>query len=150
MALTYGKVQGRSDIGRYIAIPHSAMNHPDWLGLTPNAIKLLIELMKQYNSKNNGDLTAAWSFMKKRGFKSQTTLSAALKCLLLQNYITQTRDSQFRNPGKRCALYAVNWYPINECLGKNLNVNATASPPRAFSLEIKMLSTKNGTAGSKK
>jgi hypothetical protein len=32
-------------------------------------------------------------------------------------------------------LYAITWQPINECEGKDLEVRATSTPHRKFSLE---------------
>ena len=93
MARTRKKTKGRQDIGRFLAIPHSVMEHPDWLTLKPNALRLLLELGKQYNGRNNGDLTAAWAIMQKRGFNSEGTLSSALNCLLAKNIITRTREA---------------------------------------------------------
>lgn len=150
MALTRSKTKKRLDVGRHFIIPHSIMDHPDWQRLTPNALRLLLELMKQYNGRNNGDLTAAWTIMQKRGFKSQTTLNAALKCLMKLEYIVRTQEGRFCNPGKCCALYAVTWLPIDECPGKNLEIAATSAPYRSFSLEIKKLSPETVPTDSKK
>jgi hypothetical protein len=135
MAMTRKKTQGRSGQGRFVGIPHSVMNHADWPQLSPNAIRLLMELVKQYNGHNNGDLTAAWSIMCNRGFNSKSTLTAAIRCLMSLNFVVRTREGYFCNPGKRCALYAVTWQPINECRGKSLEIKPTTAPPRAFSME---------------
>ncbi len=137
MTRTRAKVKVRLDVGRHFIIPHSIMDHSDWQQLSPNAVCLLLELAKQYNGRNNGDLTAAWTIMKKRGFNSQTTLNNALHCLIKWRYIVRTREGCFCNPGKRCALYALTWLPIHECKGKELEISPTTAPYRSFSLEIK-------------
>jgi hypothetical protein len=135
MAKTRAKVVGRADRERFTGIPHAVMNHPDWLNLSSSAIRLLLELAKQYNSRNNGNLTAAWAIMQRRGFNSQTTLAAALSCLIEQEFIVKTREGRFSNPGKCCALYALTWRNIDECRGKELEIGPTIAPYRVFSLE---------------
>lgn len=150
MARNREKTAGRKDTRRFAGIPHVVMEHPDWFKLHPSAICLLMELAKQYNGHNNGDLTAAWSIMHKRGFNSQSTLGNALERLLEYEFIVKTREGRFCNPGKQCALYALTWQPINECNGKNLEVGPTQAPPRAFSLGSKNLSPKTGAIDSRK
>lgn len=107
----------------------------DYKQLHGNAVKLLMALIHQYRGRNNGDLTAAYSEMKKWGFRSKQTLANALKALLSAGMIMQTRTGLFLNPGGRCALYAITWQPIDECPGKMLEVKPTAVPPRKFSTE---------------
>lgn len=144
MARSRAKTKGRSDKERFTGIPHAVMKHQDWLNLSPNAIRLLIELAMQYNGRNNGDLTAAWTIMKERGFKSQSTLHDAVMCLLELRMLIRTREGRFCNPGKRCALYALTWQPIDECPGKQLEVGHTRTPPRQFSIENKKPSPQTG------
>lgn len=135
MATTRKKTKGRSEGGRFTGIPHAVMKNADYLKLTPNAIRLLLELSLQYNSHNNGNLTAAWSVMRERGFKNQNTLGDALACLIKLGFIVRTREGRFCNPGKRCALYAITWQRIDECPGKQLEIAPTASPYRCFAIE---------------
>ena len=151
MALTRRKVKGRSSGQRICAIPHQVMDHPDYVNLSGSSLRLLWELAKQYNGySNNGDLTAAWKVMHKRGFKSKATLTNALHELLDKRFIVCTRQGQFMNPGKRCALYALSWQPINECIGKNLEVGPSQKPFRTFSAKIINLpGTENGATGNR-
>lgn len=122
--------------GRYIAIPHTVMRSADYRNLHGRAVKLLNALAFQYNGRNNGDLTAAWSVMSEQhGFRSRTTLKRALQELMNANLITRTRHGYFHNPGGQCALYAVNWYAIHDCPGKKLELKPTNGPLRKFSLE---------------
>ena len=88
----------------------------------------------QFKGNNNGDLTAAFTVMRAYGFNSKDTLDKAKKQLLDHGLIIKTRDGQFLNPGGRCDLFAVTWRAIDECNGK-LDVPATSTPPRQFSLE---------------
>lgn len=126
------------------------MEHPDYKKLTGNAVKLLILMAFQYRGKNNGDLTGAWGFAKKHGFNSQATLSRATHELLDACLLIRTREGVFLNPGGRCALYAVTWVSIDDCMGKNLEVKATIRPPRQFSIEnsrIKMPASETVSTG---
>ena len=132
MARTSPKAKGRKERGSFAGIPKVVMRHPDYIALSPNAKNLLLEFAFQFNGYNNGNLNAAWSNLNKRGWKSKTTLSKALKELLASNFIILTRTGYFQNPGKRCALYALTWRPINECPGKDLEVKSTEKAHRQF------------------
>jgi hypothetical protein len=119
----------------HIQIPHRVMDTNDYRNLPPNAIKLLNALVYQYRGRNNGDLTAAYTYMQQFGFKSKATLHRARKQLLEAKMIIQTRQGFFMNPGGRCALYALTWLPVDDCQGKKLEVRASITPPRKFSME---------------
>lgn len=129
------KPKKRSKGQSFAGIPRVVLDNPDYIGLGGNSIRLLVELARQFKGNNNGDLTAAWSLMQSRGFNSKDTLAKAIKELLSANLIVRTRTGLFQNPSSRCALYALTWQPINECVGKDLEVEPTIRPPRAFSLE---------------
>ena len=120
--------------GGYFALPHIVSDSQDYCNLSGGATRLLNALGRQYRGNNNGDLTAAYSVLKERGFKSKETIRRACDELLAANLIIKTREGKFTNPGGHCALYALSWLPIDECGGK-LEVNATITPPRKFSLE---------------
>lgn len=136
MAQTREKSKGRRSGGRFAGIPHAVMNHPDYVRLSANAVRLLLEMARQYNGHNNGDLSAAWALIRNRGFRSETTLTRALHELLDHRFLLRTREGRFINPGKQCALYAITWLAIDECPGKQLEVQSTATPVRSFTAEI--------------
>ena len=115
----------------FAGIPRAVMETDDYKRLPASAKSLLLEFAYQYRGRNNGDLSAAWSVMRKRGWKSQTTLCKALQQLLEANLILCTRQGRFLNPGGMCALYAVTWNPIDECKGKH-DVDPTSTAPRKF------------------
>jgi len=130
--------KGRSDYpGGFAGIPRMVMKHPDYQNLSGGAVKLLVELAGQYRRGNNGDLTAAYSVLRKRGFGSKGAISRAVQELQKAGMIIQTRAGRFINPGGHCALYALTWQPIDECPGKGLEVEPTTTPPRKFTLENK-------------
>ena len=95
-------------------MPHSILEHENYAQLSNKAVKLLIDLFGQYYGNNNGDFTAAFSVMKKRGWKSKDTLNRARHELLDTGFIQQTRQG-----GRHCcSLYAVTWLAIDDCNGK--------------------------------
>lgn len=137
MAYTREKSKGRKSNARVCVVPHSVLNHPHYVSLSATAVRLFWEMAMQYNgTSNNGDLTASWSIMKGRGFNSKATLAKCLAELLEKGFLLRTREGRFCNPGKRCALYAITWKPINECPGKDLDVGPTIAPPNSFTARI--------------
>ena len=135
----------RSNSKSFAGIPRVVMDSPDFINLKSGAVRLLLELAKQFNGRNNGDLTVAHSLLKRRGISSKNTITKATAELIEANMILRTRQGVFLNPGGRCALYALTWLPIDECPGKQLEVKETLVPPRAFSTEhIKKPGPQNG------
>jgi hypothetical protein len=120
--------QGRRTDHSYLGIPHYIVRSPEFGALEPWPLKLLLELAGNYNGKNNGDLSAAYSTLAKRGWRSPGTLSDALRRLLALGWIIRTRHGG-RN---RCALYAVSWWPIDACEGKWLEVRAESVPRHSW------------------
>lgn len=116
-----------------MAIPQSVYDNPDFMNLSGSALRLLIDMAIQYNGSNNGDLTAAMGHMKNRGWTSEGGLSKAVKELQDARLLIRTREGRFKP--RMCALYAITWHSIDECQGKHLQVEPTASAPRKFSME---------------
>ena len=129
------KAKNRTETGRFSQLPHAVLNSPDYIGLTYKSKALLVDLVYQYNGKNNGNLTAALGTLKARGWKRSATLTDAVKELMAANLIIRAREGKFQNPHSRCALYALTWQKIDECEGKDLEIRPTSTPPRKFSLE---------------
>lgn len=115
----------------FAGIPRVVMSHRDYICLPGSAVKLLLELARQYNGRNNGDLTVAHSLLKDRGFTSKDTIKRAKDALLHAGLIIQTRQGRFLNPGGVCDLFALSWQAIDEC-GKKLDIEPTIAPPRTF------------------
>ena len=109
------KGKGRKTSGTFLLLPHDCIDHNNFVSLSPRAVKLLIDVARQYNGSNNGDLTACWSIMSKRGWTSKDQLGKAIRELLQRGWLVLTR--QGRRP-KVASLYALTWKPIDECGGK--------------------------------
>ena len=117
-------VKGRQTTGSFLRLPHHVLQHDNFRTLSPKATKLLIDIAAQYRGSNNGDLCAPFSLMKKRGWNSNDQLDKAKKELNKQDVIQLTRQGG-RN---KCNLYALTWFPIDECKGK-LDIASTITAP---------------------
>lgn len=134
MARNRSKHKGRADTGTFFKWPHAVMDSDSFLGISGSALIVLMFLVRQFRGNNNGDLSAVFSRVEKWGIGSKSTLAKALAELQDRELILRTREGRFTNPGGCCALYALTWLAIDECDGK-LEVAATSTPPRKFSLE---------------
>jgi len=106
------RTKGRKASGSYVQLPHAVLEHRNFTRLSPKGVKLLIDLYAAYRGHNNGNLCAAYSLMRKRGWKSKETLSLALDELQHYGLIVMTRQGgRDKNPN----LYAVTWLKIDEC-----------------------------------
>ena len=108
---------------------HDLMELPEYIQLKPMSKILLTDLLFQYNGVNNGDFCRALSFMKKRGWSSNDTITRAIKELIEAEFIILTRQGG-RN---MCSLYGVTWEPIDECDNK-LDIPPSKVPIRPLSL----------------
>jgi len=108
------KHKGRKVMGTFTRIPHAVQDSSNWKACGPSAIKLLCDVARQYNGRNNGDLCASISVLRPRGWTSPDTLRWALRELQHYGFLTLTRQG-----GLNCAsLYALTWQAIDDCGGK--------------------------------
>ena len=121
------RIVGRSSSRPFLNLPKDVLGSDAYLSLGGWEVKLLVDIASQFNGKNNGDLTAAWSVMRERGWKSPGTLNKALKQLLKVGLLQETRAGGRH----RCTLYAITWQGINECKGK-LDIEPTTAPSNRF------------------
>jgi hypothetical protein len=119
---------GRSSTQRYVGIPKYVWDSEEFASLDGWCVKLLVEIAGAYNGHNNGDLSCAWSVLRKRGWRSTGTLCKALDHLRATNWIVTTRHGN----RSRCALYALTWAAIDDCPGKGLEVAPTRTASNAW------------------
>lgn len=105
----------KRDGGAFITLPLSVLNSRAYIEAGPHARMLLIDLFMQYRGDNNGDLCAAWKFMKPRGWRSEATLNKAKRELIELGLIVETRKGARPN---KASLYAVTWCALDHCGGK--------------------------------
>lgn len=105
-----------------LALPYRLLVHPAFDNLSPKAIAVLIKLARNYNGRNNGDLSCTADMLAKGRPMDAKTLASALDELLEAGLIVRTREyRKGRERGMaRCALYAITWAAIDECPGKEL------------------------------
>lgn len=139
MANSYGKAKGRKDKGGFCSLPHNVLDSDSYLALSGNSVKVLLFLLRQYNGRNNGDLSAPFSAAASLKIGSQSTWYKALKELIEADLIMVTRESMKKyhgNPHGLCTLFALTWRNIDECKGK-LDCSPTLTPPRKFSRDAR-------------
>jgi len=120
MSKSYSKSKGRTGTGRFLSIPKQVADSKAYAELGGWSVKLIVDIGKNYNGRNNGDLSAAFSQLQECGWKSKGTLNKAIKELIAHGFIELTRQG-----GKhKASLYALTWKSIDECDGK-LDVKPT-------------------------
>jgi len=128
--------RGRMESGSFVTVPHAILEHPNYTSLSPRAVKLLMDVYAQYRGRNNGDLCAAFTTMRKRGWKSKDQLQKAKRELLEVGWLIITRQGGRNMP----TLYAVTFQAIDECNGK-LDVNPTATAPGDWKKSAQVVKT---------
>ena len=118
------RITGRQTTNSFLSLPHHVLNHENFRCLSPRATKLVIDIAAQYRGKNNGDLCAPLSLMRKRGWNSSDQLNKAKKELVEKDVIRVSRQGGLN----KCNLYALTWLRIDECGGK-LDIASTITAP---------------------
>ena len=138
----YKSAKDKRDGGAFFTVPAAVLNGAAYLGLNAHARMLLFDLLAQYRGNNNGDLCAAYSIMKLRGWKSTHTLQKAKLELLEACLIVETRKGA--RPSK-ASLYALTWHALDDCGGK-LDITAQSFPRGAYKLKNPLpVMTKNAS-----
>lgn len=118
------KHKGRTESGSFTRLPHALQDSANWQQCSATGIKLLLDIARQYKGRNNGDLCAALSVLRPRGWRSSDTVGTALRELRHYGLLLLTRQGGLHRP----SLYALTWHPIDDCGGK-LDVAATNVAP---------------------
>lgn len=118
------KYKGRREGGTFTAIPHAVQDSANWRQCSGTAIKMLCDVARQYNGRNNGDLCAALSVLRPYGWTAPETVGFALRELRHYGLLKLTRQGGLHGP----SLYALTWQAIDECGGK-LETPATVTAP---------------------
>lgn len=103
--------EGVGVTGPWLAMPLQFLRSRACAELSPLALKLLLELCSQLGPKatGNGDLSAAPSVMRARGWTGNATRQAALDELIAAKLVCVTRQGGRR----QCSLYAVTLWPMS-------------------------------------
>jgi hypothetical protein len=104
------KFKGSKYSEPFVGIVRSVFDSPAFTALSPHACKLLLELVGQYRGDNNGNLTVAWSVVRKRGWRSRTTLWRSKAELIEAGFVYVTRKGHMPST---CELLALTWFPLD-------------------------------------
>jgi hypothetical protein len=115
--------KGRREGGTFTALPHALQDCPNWRQCSATAIKLLCDLARQYNGRNNGDLCASMTTLRPYGWTRSGTVLLALAELRHYGFLLLTRQGGLH----QCSLFALSWNPIHDCGGK-LECPPTTTP----------------------
>lgn len=92
--------------GGFVALPHSVMDCPAYAGLSHTAVRVLLEIARQYIRNNNGRLLASAAYLAKRGLRSVDVITRAKRELIQAGFIHETVKGHRPN---RASWYAVTW-----------------------------------------
>jgi hypothetical protein len=96
--------------GQYVGIARDALSSSRFMQLRPGSVKLLLDMLADWNGFNNGNLGASITTLKGRGWRSTSTLAICLEELLNAGFIARTIM-----PGRRRqAFFAVTWADLGE------------------------------------
>lgn len=118
------KLKGRREGGTFTMIPHAVQDSANWRQCSGTAIKMLCDVARQYNGRNNGDLCGALSLLRKHGWTSPDTVTSALRELRHYGLLLLTRQGGL----PLASLYALTWQAIDECGGKLDCAPTTVAP----------------------
>lgn len=111
--------KGRREAGSFVLIPHVVLDSPNYRRCSGTAIKLLIDLVRQYRGNNNGDLAPSLV----RDGPAHQAKAKALRELVHYGLLVQTKHGGLGMP----SLYGLTWCAIDHCRNK-LEMGATVKP----------------------
>lgn len=104
------RAKAARDGSRFLALPHVVIDSPAFLALSGPALRLLLDIARQYEGGNNGRLVACSKYLKTRGWTSEGTASRARKELEQSALIVETRKGMRPN---RATWYAITWAALD-------------------------------------
>jgi hypothetical protein len=143
MARNRFKAKARRDEPSFVRFQHRMLKDPRFLALSGKAVKVLMYLAGQYNGTNNGDLSLAIKIARREGLAGNSNLRRAAKELVEAGFIVLTRQGGRH----RCSLFALAWFPIDECGGK-LDLSPTRVAPNYWLFNGKICGSPAAQCGS--
>lgn len=96
----------RDPRGRHVRVYCDLLDSPAWYALSKTSRSLFLDLRSFVGPNNNGNISAALSLMRKKGWNSSSTLADALFELQVLGFLAKTRDTVGVENGSRvCCLY---------------------------------------------
>lgn len=95
---------------RFLALPHTVLDSPAFLGLSFSGRALLIDVARQYSGSNNGQLVLCDKAMAPRGWASSATIHKAKRELLETGLLCETRKGCKPN---KASWFAITWQSLD-------------------------------------
>lgn len=99
------RLKPRDPNGRHIRVYATLLDSPAWRCLRSSAKALFVDLRASVNGSNNGNISAALSQLKHKGWSSSKTLSAALYELRALGFLAVTRGGGLKQGTRVPTLY---------------------------------------------
>jgi hypothetical protein len=115
------RVDNSRDAGGFVALPWSVLDSAAYIGLSPMAKALLIEVARQYHRDDNGRMLLSRAHLAKRGWFSASFIHRAKHELLAAGLIFETVQGARPN---RASWYAVTWRALDRIPGYDIGTEA--------------------------
>lgn len=110
-------------VAAHVRISLDMLNSPSFCALSAYEVKLYVDMRSKLRSTNNGNIDAALTTLRHRGWSSPTTLAKCLRALEAVGLIAKTRATVgVENGSKVCNLYRFTDLDVFE--QKQVHVNA--------------------------
>ena len=145
VARTRAKMKNRASHADFIGISRDAANSAAFITLSHVTRALYVDLRRQYNGHNNGDICAADGVLEKYGW-SHSTIHKHLKPLLDRGLIVKTRQGGIGAMSRTPCLYGFTDEAIQANPVKGISGAMPTFDYRNYRLEISKL---NGEKNAK-
>jgi hypothetical protein len=106
---------------RFVGVPFWVMNHPSFRAASHRSRALLLDVLLQYNGRNNGSLVICDKALKPLGWNSRDGLTKAKRELVELGLLVETRQGAKPN---RAAWYALSWRQLDVKDGLDINARS--------------------------
>ncbi|WP_182531941.1 hypothetical protein [Dokdonella fugitiva] len=132
-----GTLKGRrSGMPPFVAIPHYVIDSEEFRALSGSTVKLIVELLRQFNGKNNGLLCTAL-LRRHRHWGVQKLVRCTREAEEAQ-FLLRTKQGGMRIGA---TFHALTWLPLDECDGR-IDYPAEKVPSHAWRRDAQ---SRNGT-----
>ena len=106
--------------GAFVALPNVMIDSPGYRQAGHTARSLLVDMARQYTGHNNGKLVACPRYLRPLGWKSNQTITRALRELVACGLLAETRKGARPN---KAAWFALTWLDLDQGQGLDINAN---------------------------
>ena len=112
------KAANGRDGGTFTALPHVVIDSVGYRATGHVARSLLIDIARQHNRRNNGELVACMKYLRPLGWKSHDVVTRALRELVANGLLIETRKGA--RPSK-AAWFALAWQQLDVTIGLDID-----------------------------